>query len=157
MASSRVGPVSGSALPLACAESHRRSVVMDGSTRTRPRGVTLTSALFGGKGLASLASAVELVAVDREASNNSELLLAMVSVVVGLFFLFKAYELWTLHHAGWLLVVIFLGVELASHLVRIVIGAQYAAGWVSLAVAVVTLTYLLQPSVREVFKSGGDR
>src|SRR5262245_27655712 len=130
---------------------------MEGSAPTTPRGVTLTSALFAAKGLASLVAAVELVAFNRHESNTTEILLAMVSVVVGVFFLFKAYELWTLHRAGWLVVVIFLGIELASHLVRIVIGAQQAAGWVSLAVAVVTLTYLLQPGVRDVFKSGGDR
>lgn len=130
---------------------------MEGSAPTRPRGVTLTSALFAAKGLASLVAAVELVAFNRHESNTTEILLAMVSVVVGVFFLFKAYELWTLHRAGWLVVVIFLGIELASHLVRIVIGAQQAAGWVSLAVAAVTLAYLLQPSVRDVFKSKGDR
>ncbi len=73
--------------------------------------------------------------------------------MAGLFFLFKAYEIWMLRRAGWLLVIVFLTLDGAAHAWELIFGtrAVTVVAVVNLALVVISVLYLLQPKVRAVF------
>lgn len=112
----------------------------------RPTGVMLIAVLVVANGLSSL---VEAMAIADPTITG--LVSAGVSALLGLALIHRAYALWNLQRGAWLITVILLGLRFVFGILELVSTSFSALVWISLALTLIAVLYLVQPSVREAF------
>lgn len=115
----------------------------------RPIGVTLGAILVAINGVASL---VEAFAVAELTMIG--VLEAAVLTLIGLALLHRAYGLWTLQRGALLLTLIILGLRLVLSLFLLFADPSSLIAWARLVLITVTILYLIQPNVRDLFSGG---
>lgn len=123
---------------------------MSQSTR-RPAGLVVIATLVALNGLASLVEALEIATLPM--GNTIE---ALISAVLGLALLHRAYGVWTLQRGAWLITLVLLSTRAVLAILRILLLPTPTA-WVSLILVVVALVILVQPGTRALLEEGQSR
>ncbi len=120
--------------------------------RRRPTGVIIIAILLAANGIGSLVEAFSLVgSVGGEAA-------AILSALVGLALLHRAYAIWSFQRTAYLITLALLGIRAVLLGLDLITGPSAVAAWINLAVILAALLYLVQPSVRDLFsghRAGG--
>ena len=114
----------------------------------RPLGVAVIAVVVALDGLASLSESVELLA-------TGERLVAFPAAALGLLLLHRAYALWQVHRGAWLITTLVLGLKVVASGSAIVVGNALPVTWLTLALSIVSVLYLLHPRTRSVFSATG--
>jgi hypothetical protein len=114
--------------------------------RARPLGVWILSGVIAGQGLAHIAAGY-----DSLVPTTDDWPAALLTVVVGVLLLNKAWNMWRLHKIGWWVVVILASIGAVIRCVEIVRGHTGVATWVALGWAALTLVYLGSARIRTFF------
>jgi hypothetical protein len=112
----------------------------------KPVGLWLVAGVIALEGLGLLVAAVQLVLDDPD-----EWLTGMISAAIGGLLVLKAYKLWSLHRAAWLMIVVATTLGGLVHTLEIARGHGEPSTWFAAAWALATVTYLTRPAVRQLF------
>ncbi len=118
----------------------------------RPLGIVLVTGLVAINGLGSLIQAVLVAGPTASAIAD-----AALSAIIGLGLLHRAYGIWELKHSAWLITVILLCIRAVLAAVTLLLRQGNPADWILLAIVVITILYLLHPSVRNLYPGGRAR
>ena len=90
------------------------------------------------------------------ASDGVEWIPALLSVLVGLLMVIKAYGLWSYKRAAWLSVQILAALGAAVDAFELVRGYAQPASWFSFAGHLIVLIYFNLPSIRALYVQHGE-
>ncbi len=124
----------------------------------RPRGIAVIAVLMALHGISSILEAFGFVALAASHPNKFELVAlgapgAVVSAVLGIELLHRAYNIWQLRREAWQITLLLLGLRAVIALVSAFSSPLAVVGWIDLVLVVVTVLYLIQPRVRILFAS----
>ncbi len=120
------------------------------SIRGRPFGLSILAVAMAVNGAFSLLESVglaDLVPLDPSVEGKFRVL----SAIVGLECMHRAVGVWLLRRRAWLFSVIMLLLRVAIDLVYFAFATPSYARLISLVLAALTLTYIVQPGVRKLF------
>ncbi len=112
----------------------------------RPLGVTLIAILLAVNGIVVLVGSIATFA--PEPGGN---LAAIIGVIFGIALLYLAYGMWTLQDWAWWTTVVLEGINAIFAIVALVVAPGAIATWITLALALIIIAYLVQPNVRDDF------
>ncbi len=112
----------------------------------RPGGVVISAVLVALSGLAVFGSGALQVM-----SGGPALFSGMVSLLFGAALLYLAWGLWTLQTWSWTTTLIVEAINGIFSLVGLLSSPGAMSAWLTLAIAVIVIYYLMQPSVRAAF------
>lgn len=111
----------------------------------RPAGIVVIATLVALNGLASLVEVFELATLST--GNAIE---TLISAILGLALLHRAYGIWTFQRGAWLVTLVLLSAKTVLAILRILLVPTLTA-WINLILVVVALIFLVQPSTRALF------
>ncbi|TAK34837.1 MAG: hypothetical protein EPO21_08120 [Chloroflexota bacterium] len=122
------------------------------SPAARPVGLTIIAVVIAINGIGSLLEAVGLAGLTIGA-----IISTILSALIGLALLFRAYGILRLKHRAWLATVLLLCVRSVFATVNLVYGSAGIVGTIDVVVSLLTLLYLIRPSVRSLFEENSAR
>lgn len=113
---------------------------------SRPFGITLVAAVVALNGLGSLIEAFRVAEFTVGGALGS-----VLSAIIGLALLHRAYGIWTQRYSAWLITVALLSIRTVLAVAVLILTGLDIPEWINLVVVVVTLLYMLHPSTRDLF------
>ncbi len=115
------------------------------SVRARPLGIWILSGVIAAQAITHIAATYDSLVPTADWPA------AVLTLVVGVLLLNKAWRLWSLCKVAWWVVVILSSIGAATRFVEIVRGHSGAATWLALGWSALTLVYLCHPRIRTFF------
>lgn len=112
----------------------------------RPVGIAAITTLLVINGVIAILGAFGLAGLTYVGPLNTIFLIS-----VGFALLYRAYSIWNFRHGAWLVTVLLITWRGVLAMFLIILATPAVADWINFGLIVLSLAYLTQPEIRELF------